>query len=384
MNEHLIVIPVFNETATIADIVERARLHGPVLVVDDGSSDGSGEKAAAAGAEVIRHPRRRGKGPALRRGFAQGLRRGVHRVVTLDGDGQHDPDEIPRLLKAAVEEPRALVIGGRLGGLADPSDRVIPAGRLAALTVAGFFINWLSGVAVVDTQSGFRVYPASLLSAVTPRRGGFVLETEVLLRAAAQGFTLREVPVTPIHFEDRRSRFRPARDGIAVGSYLAGRIVGRWAREAATGAGWLLGIFSPARLRARHREMYQFAAPHRSNPSGWAFAIGAFVLDRALRSCERGWRSGHARGLRLAAIATAATPLALALGLSRRALAAGGVDWLTPAVRRLYPQGALARSLEAPARPAAVGSTPSRSSTRSSPPGSLSPPGPRSSARWRS
>ena len=354
----LIVVPVFNEAATIADIVERARLHGPVLVVDDGSTDGTGARARAAGAEVIALGARRGKGAALRCGFVEAARRGAARVVTLDGDGQHEPDEIPRLLKVAVEEPDALVIGGRLAGLAETPARVIPVGRLAALRVAGFFIDWLSGAPVADTQSGFRVYPASLLAAVRPRRGGFVLETEMLLRAADRGVSVREVPITPIHFEDRRSRFRPARDGLAVGTYLAGRIVGRWAREAVAGAAWVVGIFSAARLRARHREMYQFAAPHRSHPPGWALAVGAFVADRALRTVERGLGSDHARGLHMAAVATAATPLLLVLTLGRSALAALGIDWLGPVVRNLYPQGAMAATLEAPARRAAGAARP--------------------------
>jgi len=349
VSDTLVLIPVFNEAATIGDIVERARLHGPVLVVDDGSTDATAARAAAAGAEVVTLEARRGKGAALRRGFAEARRRGVARVVTLDGDGQHEPDEIPRLLKVAIEEPAALVIGGRLTGLTESPGRVIPAARLAALRVAGFFIDWLSGVAVLDTQSGFRVYPASLLAAVSPRRGGFVLETEMLLRAADRGVTIREVPVTPIHFEDRRSRFRPARDGIAVGTYLAGRIASRWAREAAAGAAWVVGIFSPARLRQRHREMYQFAGPHRTNPPGWALAVGTFVADRALRTAERGWRSAHARGLRLAAAATAATPLLLGLALGRRALALVGADPLGAVVRNLYSQDALAATLESPA-----------------------------------
>ena len=90
-----------------------------VLVVDDGSTDGTGARARAAGAEVIALGARRGKGAALRCGF-EAARRGAARVVTLDGDGQHEPDEIPRLLKVAVEEPDALVIGGRLAGLAEP------------------------------------------------------------------------------------------------------------------------------------------------------------------------------------------------------------------------------------------------------------------------
>jgi len=358
VSEHLVVIPVFNEASTIGDIVERARLHGPVLVIDDGSTDDSATQAAAAGAEVVALGGRRGKGAALRRGFAEGLRRGVARVVTLDGDGQHDPDDIPRLLKVAAEEPEILVIGGRLGGLTAQPEPAMPASRLAALRVAGFFINWLTGMAVADTQSGFRVYPAALLATAPPRRGGFVLESEVLLRAAARGFRIVEVPIAPLHFEDRRSRFRPARDGLAVGTFLAVRIVRRWARELTALAVYLVGILSPSRLRARHREMYQFAAPHRSHAPAWALAVGTFVADRAIRSVEQGWRSPHARALRMAAVATAATPLMLGLALTRRALAAVGVDWLTPAVRRLYPQDELARTLAAPARRAAVATRP--------------------------
>jgi 2-polyprenyl-6-methoxyphenol hydroxylase-like FAD-dependent oxidoreductase len=94
------------------------------------------------------------------------------------------------------------------------------------------------------------------------------------------------------------------------------------------------------------------------NPPAWALAIGAFIVARAVQSVERGWRSPHARALRLAAAATAATPLVLALGLSRRTLAAVGLDWLTPAVRRLYPQQELARTLEASGRTTAPAARP--------------------------
>ena len=97
-------------------LVARAALHGPVIVVDDGSWDGSDEAAAAAGAVILRTGGRSGKGAALRLGFAGALARAAERVVTLDGDGQHDPDDIPRLLAASEPEPRALVVGGRLGG----------------------------------------------------------------------------------------------------------------------------------------------------------------------------------------------------------------------------------------------------------------------------
>ena len=132
MSDHVTVIPVFNEAPTICDLVVRAACHGPVLVVDDGSSDGSADAAAAAGAAVLRVAGRRGKGAALRAGFAEALSRGAERVLTLDGDGQHDPDDIPRLLAASAALPGALVIGCRLG---DGGASMEPA-RLDALRVA--------------------------------------------------------------------------------------------------------------------------------------------------------------------------------------------------------------------------------------------------------
>src|SRR5215468_764187 len=106
-------------------------------------------------------------------GFAEARALGAQRVVTLDGDGQHDPDDIPRLLAASAAAPRAVLIGSRLadGGAG------MESARLQALRIAGFFINWLTGQDVGDTQSGFRVYPRAVLEAVVPRRGGFALET---------------------------------------------------------------------------------------------------------------------------------------------------------------------------------------------------------------
>jgi hypothetical protein len=93
--------------------------------------------------------------------------------------------------------------------------------------MAGFFINWLGGTSVRDTQSGFRLHPATLFRDVALRRGGFVLETEILLEARRAGYEIREVPVTAIHPVGRRSRFHPLRDGCAVGAFLAQRVLGR-------------------------------------------------------------------------------------------------------------------------------------------------------------
>ena len=97
----------------------------------------------------------------------------------------------------------------------------MPAGRVAAIRVAGFFINWLTGAAVRRHAVGLSRLPGGLIDAVRPRREGFVLESEILVARPPRGWRLVEVPVAAIHFAERRSRFRPVRDGTAVGTYLA-------------------------------------------------------------------------------------------------------------------------------------------------------------------
>src|SRR5689334_24920791 len=101
MEKTIAVIPVYNEASTIASVVLTTRAYLPVIVVDDDSEDGSGPSAATAGASVLTLPRHCGKGVALQHGFAEALRRGAKAVVTMDGDGQHDPRDIPRLLAAS-------------------------------------------------------------------------------------------------------------------------------------------------------------------------------------------------------------------------------------------------------------------------------------------
>src|SRR5919201_801807 len=118
----LVLVPAYDEAATVGAVVRRARTHAPVIVIDDGSRDGTADAAARAGAEVCRHVGRRGKARALLTGVAAARERGATHVVTLDADGQHDPDDLPALLSASG--PRTLVIGVRAG------DRdALPAGR---------------------------------------------------------------------------------------------------------------------------------------------------------------------------------------------------------------------------------------------------------------
>jgi len=344
MSDHLIVIPVFNEADALGAVVAGARRHGPVLVVDDGSSDDSAAVAARSGADVLRLERRRGKGEALRRGFCEAMARGAERALTLDGDGQHDPAEIPRLLETAARAREAIVIGDRLGGREPSRATVMPRERLNAMQVAGFFIDWLIGAPVRDTQSGFRVYPVPLLAAVAPRRQGFVLETEILVRASSAGWPIVTTPVSARHFPGRRSRFRPGRDGVAVGAYLAGQCLKRWGRETRIVTAALIRPFTPERVRVRHGELHQFAGAYRDNAGAFMTAVGAFALARTVDTWRRWWRDPRARRLRLAAAASAVTPALLLLVLARHPLRLLGLDPLTPLIRRVYSQERLAET----------------------------------------
>jgi hypothetical protein len=327
----VIVIPVFDESATVGRVVAAARLYGPVFVVDDGSRDDSGAIAAQAGAEVLRHGRRLGKAQALLTGITAARRHGASMVVTLDGDGQHDPGAIPALLQAARAARRSVIVGNRLDG---PGAAL--GTRRNAIRVANFFANWTSGLAIRDSQSGFRVYPVALFDEVRTHRGGFVFETEILLAAADRGWSVEEVPVAAIARAGARSRFRPVRDGVAIGGFLAGRAVRRWAREARTIAGELLSVFEPDRLATRHAAILAAASPYADSPARWSAAFGAAAARRAGLRLGAIWRSTRARGTGAAAAATLAAPLALPL-LALQTLAGDRLpDVITPLVDAVY------------------------------------------------
>jgi len=201
------VIPALDEAATIGGIVARLRRKVGVIVVDDASTDGTADHARLAGAiHVVCHSRQRGKAAALRTG-----------VVTLDGDGQHDPDDLPRLVEAARRQPDALVVGDRLGSV--EGDRVPPL-RLAGLYAADWSVGRLVRRSVPDSQCGYRLYPAAMLRDLALRSEGFVFETAVLLQAARAGRPIIWVPVRRIYLRGRRSRFRALIDGGRIAAFL--------------------------------------------------------------------------------------------------------------------------------------------------------------------
>jgi glycosyltransferase involved in cell wall biosynthesis len=219
------IVPVFDEARTVGSVVERLRAHCPVIVVDDASADGSAGVAARAGAaEVVRHARREGKGAALRSGFGAALRHGATAVATLDGDGQHDPADLPRFLTAYFQAPDALILGDRLA--AEGGDPIPPL-RRAAIRAADRTLAPILHTPLSDSQCGFRIYPGAFLRDVVLREEGFVLETEALVRASRAGYRLVSVPIRSVYHRGRRSRFHAVTDVARITWYLASvRLVG--------------------------------------------------------------------------------------------------------------------------------------------------------------
>ena len=155
-----VVIPAYNEAATVRDVAQRARaLVDTVVVVDDGSTDGTSEQLRGLDVIVLRHDTNRGKADTLWTGFEHALGLGAQAIVTLDGDGQHSPEDIPRLLEAHARYPDRIVVGSRLHDRAN-----FPARRYYANCFARFWISWAAGYPIADTQTGFRVYPARLFA----------------------------------------------------------------------------------------------------------------------------------------------------------------------------------------------------------------------------
>lgn len=222
-----VVIPAHDEAATVAGIARGARAHADeVIVVDDGSADGTAATLAGLDVTMLRHARNLGKGASLADGIAAALARGADAIVTLDADGQHEPEDIPRLVRAWSEAPDAVIVGARLRH----AERA-PRARWRANRVADFWIGWAAGQPVDDSQSGFRLYPAALLRRLAVPSGagrGFVYESELLIEAARAGARIRSVAIDAIYRDGARpSHFRPVADIAAITRMVAWKLLSR-------------------------------------------------------------------------------------------------------------------------------------------------------------
>ena len=248
-----VVIPAYNEAATLRGVALAALEHArSVIVVDDGSTDGTAAAIADLPVSVLRNDCNLGKAASLRRGLAQAVRDGASAVITLDADGQHDPRDIPRLIALHLQHPARIVVGARLH-----DKHKIPRARYLANRLANLAVGWAAGYSCPDTQSGFRLYPAAVLRSIDLERNEsrrFVFDSEVLIDAARMGITTVEVPIAAIYKSDARpSHFRPVRDVVLITLMLAHKIFARAVLSRKGGHGgkpWFPSVSLTARKRS--------------------------------------------------------------------------------------------------------------------------------------
>lgn len=226
MPDFAVVIPAYNEVGTIRDLAERAlHYNKDVIVVDDGSRDGTTRALEGLPVLVLRNDENQGKAAALWRGVQAALARNVEAIVTLDGDGQHAPEDIPRLIVAAAQNPGCIVIGARLA-----DRRAIPKIRYFANRAAVFWLSWACGQRLADSQSGFRVYPAGLfrrLSIPHDHVHGFVFESEILIEAARLGYRCVTVPIAAVYRPDARPSHYRQVDTLRIIRMVAWKLLSR-------------------------------------------------------------------------------------------------------------------------------------------------------------
>jgi glycosyltransferase involved in cell wall biosynthesis len=208
-----VLIPAFNEASYIADVVERARQYvAEVVVIDDGSADGTADIARAAGATCLQSPKNCGKASALRTGIAYARDRKFTHVITLDGDGQHLPEDIPVMLRVAEETGADLIIGAR------SFDRArMPSPRYFSNVIGSRLASALVGREIRDSQCGFRLFRLDKLDGAKLRSRYYELEMEILIKMARSGCTIAHVPIRTVYDDGHaRSKMKPVRDTVRV------------------------------------------------------------------------------------------------------------------------------------------------------------------------
>ena len=217
-----VVIPAYQAAATLRGVVGGVLTFVPqarVYVVDDGSSDGTGEGGWGMGVTVLTHPRNRGKGAALATGIARALQDGARAIVTLDADGQHSPERIPALLAPLRAGEADLTLGARARSGA------MPAGRRFNNWLSAALASRIAGRTVDDAQTGFRAFTSAVAIAVRPTETRYDYEAAFLLGALERGFQVHSVPI-PTIYKGAASHFRHWAD-----TWRLARVFARYGRR---------------------------------------------------------------------------------------------------------------------------------------------------------
>jgi uncharacterized protein (DUF2062 family) len=229
-----VIIPCFNHAATVATVAQSAQIFCPVIIVDDGSTQ---PLPALPGCDLIRLGKNSGKGAALRAGLQHAAGLGFTHATTMDADGQHYAEDLPKFFAAAIAQPEALVVGVR-----DFFAAGCPTHRRRSNAVSTFWFRAETGVRLGDTQCGFRCYPLALVKNLKVKSGRYAFELEFMVRAAWVGTPVVAVPVKCTYADSiRNSHFRPVRDLAHITIMNIGLVLQSWFVPQELRASWSHG-----------------------------------------------------------------------------------------------------------------------------------------------
>ena len=214
---NLVCIPAYNEEAKIKDVVKKSLPYvDKVIVCDDGSTDNTAALAKKAGAIVISHATNLGYGAAISTLFDYCRKNNAEIMVTLDGDGQHNPDQVPGLINIILKHNVDVVIGSR--SLRDDKD--LPSYRRAGIKIITSTINSATDLKVTDSQSGFRAYSRTAIDLIHPSESGMSVSTEILLNVSNNGLSIAEVPITVSYTGDTSTEHPVSHGAHVIGTTL--------------------------------------------------------------------------------------------------------------------------------------------------------------------
>jgi glycosyltransferase involved in cell wall biosynthesis len=196
----LVIIPAYQVAPYLADVINNTRKYIPdILVIDDGSTDDTYDIALAAEATIIRHETNRGKGVALKTGFEYAIKHNYDAIITIDGDGQHDPKYIPDFIAAYSKAAESGHLLGMLIGSRIADKAYMPFQRRCSNYLTSSILSRLLHLNIEDSQSGYRLISAALLKQVNLRSARYQLETEIIIKAVRAGFAIDFVPIKVIY-----------------------------------------------------------------------------------------------------------------------------------------------------------------------------------------
>lgn len=206
----LIIIPALNSSEALDELIPKVRRFGhDILVIDDGSTDGTANAGLIHRVQLIRHPANRGKGAALKSGFKYAIENGYDAVITIDSDGQHDPKYIPSFIDAYENIGADLIIGSRLHNKAG-----MPQDRRLSNFLSSKFLSLILGVYVEDSQCGYRLITTRLLKNIDLKSDRFELESEIIIKAIKKGFKIRYQPIRVNYSKDFKSSMNRLTDTL--------------------------------------------------------------------------------------------------------------------------------------------------------------------------